>query len=339
MWWLTAVGLPLALIVLMTESQSDEAIKNSLGRVAFIALMALLVTSAHRVWHGPQGLARGLAARRADRWWIRFCRLGHLTSLAAPTLLAAMAIVGYYYTAVQLAQRLLVTSWLAGGLLVLHAVLLRWLKIVYRELAMQRVREQRAAYVAARTDDDHHPESVEAEPTVRLSDINHQTHKLLELVVCCAFLVGSSAIWVELAPAFEILDSVQLWPRLFAIVDPGAAPDPTHYTLTLGELVIAALIALVTAAAARNVPGLVEITILRHLKLDSGARYAVDAVTRYAITTCGLAIMFSRLGVGWQDMQWLAAAMTVGLGFGLQEIFANLVSGRSASETPFRLAT
>jgi len=327
MWWLTAVGLPLALIVLMTESQGNEAIKNTLGRMAFIGLAALLVGSAHRVWHGPQGLARGLAARRTDRWWMRLCRLGHLTSVAAPVLLAAMAIVGYYYTAVQLAQRLLVTSWLAGGLLVLHAVLLRWLKIAYRDLAMQRGREQRTAQAAGRPGGEPEAGNGEAEPTVRLSDINHQTQKLVELFACCAFLIGSSAIWVELLPAFEILDSVQLWPHLFAIVDPTTTADLKQYTLSLGEVVTALLIAVITAAAARNVPGLIEITILRHLKLDSGARYAVDAVTRYVITTCGLAVAFSRLGVGWQDVQWLAAGMTVGLGFGLQEIFANLVSG------------
>ena len=33
------------------------------------------------------------------------------------------------------------------------------------------------------------------------------------------------------------------------------------------------------------------------------------------------------IGLTWGSIQWLAAAMTVGLGFGLQEIFANLVSG------------
>ena len=36
---------------------------------------------------------------------------------------------------------------------------------------------------------------------------------------------------------------------------------------------------------------------------------------------------FDQIGIGWSQVQWLAAAITVGLGFGLQEIFANFVSG------------
>ncbi|MGU0057692.1 hypothetical protein ACVXG7_31135 [Enterobacter hormaechei] len=31
------------------------------------------------------------------------------------------------------------------------------------------------------------------------------------------------------------------------------------------------------------------------------------------------------MGIEWSELQWLVAALTVGLGFGLQEIFANFV--------------
>lgn len=36
---------------------------------------------------------------------------------------------------------------------------------------------------------------------------------------------------------------------------------------------------------------------------------------------------FSMIGIEWSKLQWLVAALTVGTGFGLQEIFANFVSG------------
>src|SRR5262249_30422565 len=119
----------------------------------------------------------------------------------------------------------------------------------------------------------------------------------------------------------------QIWPKPFAkIVEPDDG-QPRPFVVTLGELAAAALILILTTGAARNIPGLVEIAILRNLKFDAGARYAVGAVTQYAITGFVLSMAFMKIGIGWKDVQWLAAAMTVGLGFGLQEIFANFASG------------
>ncbi len=44
------------------------------------------------------------------------------------------------------------------------------------------------------------------------------------------------------------------------------------------------------------------------------------------------------MGIGWGDVQWLIAALGVGLGFGLQEIVANFVSGLIVlAERPIRI--
>ena len=45
------------------------------------------------------------------------------------------------------------------------------------------------------------------------------------------------------------------------------------------------------------------------------------------LSAIGLTAAFNAVLVQWSDIQWLVAAMSVGLGFGLQEIFANFVSG------------
>ncbi|MEM8711282.1 MAG: mechanosensitive ion channel domain-containing protein, partial [Planctomycetota bacterium] len=56
-------------------------------------------------------------------------------------------------------------------------------------------------------------------------------------------------------------------------------------------------------------------------------RYAVTTLLRYLLTTVGLLVAFDELGLAWSQLQWLVAGVSVGLGFGLQEIFANFVSG------------
>ena len=48
---------------------------------------------------------------------------------------------------------------------------------------------------------------------------------------------------------------------------------------------------------------------------------------RYLVGVFGLLFAFQVVGFSWGSVQWLAAGLTVGLGFGLQEIFANLISG------------
>jgi potassium efflux system protein len=63
------------------------------------------------------------------------------------------------------------------------------------------------------------------------------------------------------------------------------------------------------------------------MRIDAGARFAIAALLRYAILIVGFILAFDAIGIGWRQVQWLAAAMTVGLAFGLQEIFANFVSG------------
>jgi potassium efflux system protein len=82
-----------------------------------------------------------------------------------------------------------------------------------------------------------------------------------------------------------------------------------------------------TVIIGRNIPGLLEISILQRLPLDRGSQYAISTIVRYTITIIGVVVAVGFVGLTWAKVQWLAAAVTVGLGFGLQEIFANFVSG------------
>ncbi len=97
--------------------------------------------------------------------------------------------------------------------------------------------------------------------------------------------------------------------------------------MTLLNLLEAIAIGVMTLIAAVNLPSLLELAVLERLPLDNGVRYAVLAVTRYSIAFVGIVLAGGSVGIGWPKLQWLAAAISFGLGFGLQEIFANFVSG------------
>jgi potassium efflux system protein len=93
-----------------------------------------------------------------------------------------------------------------------------------------------------------------------------------------------------------------------------------------------------TFIATRNLPGLIELGLLSRINIDAASRYAITSIARYAIVMIGVIAGLGLLGLRWSQLQWLAAGLTVGLGFGLQEIFANFVSGLIILfERPFRV--
>jgi potassium efflux system protein len=77
----------------------------------------------------------------------------------------------------------------------------------------------------------------------------------------------------------------------------------------------------------RNVHGVIELTFLNYLPVDAGARFATTTLCRYTVAVVGIIMAGRILGITWSSIQWLIAAMGIGLGFGLQEIFANFISG------------
>jgi len=97
--------------------------------------------------------------------------------------------------------------------------------------------------------------------------------------------------------------------------------------ISIGDLLGALIIIGITFALARNLPGLLEVLVLSKLNLAQGSAYATTTLLSYVIAGVGFVTTLSTLGVSWDKLQWLVAALSVGLGFGMQEIFANFISG------------
>ena len=72
---------------------------------------------------------------------------------------------------------------------------------------------------------------------------------------------------------------------------------------------VALAIGIVTFIAARNLPGVLEITALHRLRIEAGTRYAISAVSRYLIAVVGVIFAFRSIGFDWSQVQWIVAAL------------------------------
>ena len=106
-----------------------------------------------------------------------------------------------------------------------------------------------------------------------------------------------------------------------------ATATGSGYSLTLSGLLGAIVILLFTMALAKYIPSLFDFIILSRFRIVSGDRKAITTVISYVLVIAGLSAIGAKLGLKWSQVQWLAAAFSFGLGFGLQDIFANFFSG------------
>ncbi|HKI78385.1 MAG TPA: mechanosensitive ion channel domain-containing protein [Ignavibacteriaceae bacterium] len=67
--------------------------------------------------------------------------------------------------------------------------------------------------------------------------------------------------------------------------------------------------------------------ILSDSKIDLGVRLAVGTIIRYGVLVFGLVIVMQTVGINLSTLTVLAGALGVGIGFGLQNITNNFVSG------------
>lgn len=311
--WLATLGLPPVMWLAGLEAQRVEPFwSSSLGRALFIGVMLLLATILHRILLAANSPFRQVVIISGG-WLTPVQIVWRPAIVILPAALAVLAAVGFYYTAQQAALRFLQTIGLLLAMLTLGGVTRRWLLVSRRRLAREQAKQRRAQLAAAADDD---PSSLTAadlvDDNVDLAALSEQTRKLVRAFLALTLTVGLVLIWGEILPALK-------YPAKHLL--PGAAER------TWGDLATFVLVLAITYISVRDVPALLELVILQHLPLDSGSRYAFTSMSRYVLTAIGLSAAFNSIGGEWAKIQWLVAAMSVGLGFGLQEIFANFVSG------------
>ena len=238
--------------------------------------------------------------------------------IALPLGLSVAVGLGYFYTALKLSDRLIETLYLLVIWLMVEATFVRGLAVAARRLAYQRAQSKRQTQTKEGVDGS----DISEEPALHIDQVNEQSLRLINMALFGLFLGGLYWVWADLISVFAYLDNVTLYEYAS-----GAGDAITMVPISLSDLLGALVIVVISTALARNLPGLLEVLVLSRLNLGQGSAYATTTLLSYAIAALGFVATLSTLGVSWDKLQWLVAALSLGIGFGMQEIFANFISG------------
>ncbi|MCS7465393.1 mechanosensitive ion channel [Stieleria sp. ICT_E10.1] len=241
-----------------------------------------------------------------------------------PVLCALMALAGYLETTFRLGHSLQMTFLLLVATVLMHGLLTRWLMLRRRDLARRKAMELRQRRLKEMEGTEGQAIAsqagivLEEESAADLDKLDEQGRQTAVVFASLLVLVGIGWIWSDLVPALTYFDNVSLW---------NVGTGENIETVSLLDVMYSLLGLTLMIYATGVVPRVFELMVRGRTSLDGGARYAIATLMRYVIVVVGSFIILSLLSVPYNQLGWLLAAASVGLGFGLQEIVANFVSG------------
>jgi len=326
-----------------------QVYNNSLGRIIFVVATGVLgfyLLGLFRPRKRSSPATDSEQSSRLHRVYMYAYPIIVLTTLVPP----ALAILGYYMTAFLLGYQMLRTLWLIVALSLLSSLLLRWRTWSQRETSSGAQEQDEGVAGATLPGAEAQVRALfrfvvvlfavigcysiwsDAVPTLQIMKRVQvwPTITILENTETARFDISSQGTVRKALPTSPETGETTAPPASPAVTesaDETAGEDADSQPLTLWSIFKALLAFIVTWVLVKNVPGLLELILQKRSLLDLGARIALGTLVRYAIIIFGVSAGFGLLGISWTSIQWLAAALTFGLGFGLQEIVANFVSG------------
>ncbi|MCA8974072.1 MAG: mechanosensitive ion channel [Planctomycetes bacterium] len=312
--WFVPMFLLLAFLLRVLAVHGHVQWGFALDRLLLVTMLLVIATFLARLLHPTRGVLLGIAT--GGMWQRR--RLWFALGVGVPVALAIVAVSGYHLSALELLYRLEQSLAVMGFAVLIDGLGIRWMLLAKRRLAMAQAKARREAAKARQAEAG--PEIQGEAPqlpeeSLSLASVDAQSRKLLGGGLLLLVLFALWGIWVDVLPALRAFDEFTVWGK------------GTDSPVSLANVLLSLVVITITVIAARNIPGLLELVVLQRMGTHVGERHAVTTLVRYLIVTAGAVFAFASIGVGWDKVQWLVAAISVGLGFGLQEIFANFVSG------------
>lgn len=339
---LASIALPAVFVAWTIEGVPGRDLWSAtLGRIAYLTAIGTIIVFFYRILN-PRVRAHAEMARNS--WEYRVLSLQCFVGTVLPGSLFLVATLGYYYTALRLSGTLLISLLVLLAYVIAIGMTMQALRLARKRLRLQQFEERRrlARERAEAQTEGEAPEgalTAAASPTasedIDIVEVSAQAQQLTRTVLGAAAFVLIAWAWIDVMPALGILRKFQLTSNTVEATEMRTDSDGREIAetitkvvpVTLADVLIGLAILVGALFIARKLPALLEIVLLQRLPIGAGERYAITTITNYGITAAGIAIAFTSIGIGWSKVQWIVAAVSFGLGFGLQEIFANFVSG------------
>lgn len=322
--WFNGVLCCSTLVFFASMSTGLSELRYGFGLISFMTSAVAISVFCFQFFKPKRGIASAIVvAAPAPLMLLAW----PLTTLA-PISTGLLPLFGFFDTAVELQSRLFrsgISLFLAA---VTYGLLLRLYGVAQRRYTLRKLMAQRDQAEAERQSSTEAQVSGDAIPAAAspvqadVAAIGLQTRRTLRTLVTLTFFAGLWMIWSPLLPALGIANDIDLWQSTMVVNGVDVARP-----VTLWNVIVSILWLVGGFIAARNIGGLLEIVVFERFKLDNGERYATVTIVGYLLAGVGLVLGFSQLGIDWSKLQWIVAALGVGLGFGLQEIVANFISG------------
>ena len=304
--------IPILTVANITEIDSTGIFYDVIGYIIiFISSIVMVITAI--IWIKNQ-LKSGESLNMLLWFTAGACVL-------SPLLIAVMVGTGYYYTTVKLINRFAFTAYIGLFYWIISNILKRSM-YVWGNLLLER--HTNTLRTAKKQEGFEGRKKGAYADILRVEFFGTKAFKLIDALLIITTLFLMYLLWNDLAGVLSYLKTIHLWTESNLV----NGQEVIVSALTLADVLLAVLILVITGVLTKNLPSVFErMLLLRKGNKLRSTSYTVKIISSYIITALGIILAAGAVGISWNNLQWLVAALSVGLGFGLQEIFANFVSG------------
>ncbi len=326
---LIGFGLVLAAYVITVTSLVDHGLwRESTARIEFIIALFLVAWTFHLALRPTGGFLEPFIAKFGGSVIHRLRFVIYIFGVGFPLAMVVLSALGYGFTANVIITRAITT------LVCLLIAMTLWSAV---KIVSGRVWQMLTGTATPRQFDEYG--EIKVEPTLGVLaehylELKHHLAFLCQCALVLAAIVCFGWLWIDVFPNVRMGNPV-VWSVQDTITEStvDAAGNPLSRSVvaqtpvTVLHLLLAAATMFVAFQLAKLLPALFDALVLQRVSFDEGMEHFSLVLGRFLLFGVGCLVACTWIGIRWQTIQWLAVGLTIGLGFGLQDMVRNLFGG------------